>query len=252
MAKQDILQSLEYRRIKDTYHSVIFTDNKNQLYNGDGIILPFCFSTNAITLSGHQITCDGILSNIKQGNITNVANIITNKLFVDTLALSSNINITDQKAYVDKSIIPNSEVRPEFTPHYEKAVDAFNEISSDFEPALCNHFNDLQSTVNFTISDTTHYVIIIATVILNVYENRGDINLVLNKHTIQSKWFEMSVTGGYSGGGKVPVTFIYTIAPNSTTLLNYNNNNILELTSNLSHNFNMSFSDILILHGVSI
>ena len=54
MAKRDILNSLEYRRIKDTYNGVLFADNSGDklnkspiIYNGDGIIMPFSFSTNA-------------------------------------------------------------------------------------------------------------------------------------------------------------------------------------------------------------
>ena len=86
MAKRDILNSLEYRRIKDTYNGVLFADNSGDklnkspiIYNGDGIIMPFSFSTNAINLSGYQITCDKILTH-DGDDTTNITNITANKI----------------------------------------------------------------------------------------------------------------------------------------------------------------------------
>ena len=123
-------------------------------------------------------------------------------------------------------------------------VDIFNETQSDFEPLICNHnkADDTQNQIEFIISNPEHYTVIITTVVVSIYENRGNISLILNDATLQSKFFQMSVSRDYGGGGRIPITFIHTIPPNSLPLTN-----ILKVTG-----FNSCFSDILILHGPSI
>lgn len=252
MAKRDILNSLEYRRIKDTYNGVLFADNSGDklnkspiIYNGDGVIMPFSFSTNAINLSGNQITCDKILTH-DGDDITNITNVTANKIYTKNCISVSDQNITEQNTdtFVAKSIIPNKIVKPEFKSYYSETVDIFNEIQSDFEPLICNHnkVKDTQKQIEFIISNPEHYTVIITTVVVTIYEDRGNISLILNGATIQSKFFQMSVSSDYSGGGRVPITFIHTIPPNSLPTTNN-----LEVTG-----FNSYFSDILILHGPSI
>lgn len=255
MAKRDILNSLEYRRIKDTYNGVLFADNSGDklnnspiIYNGDGVIMPFSFSTNAINLSGYQITCDKILTH-DGVDTTNIANVTANKIYTKNCISVSDQNITEQNTdtFVAKSIIPNKIVKPEFKSYYSEVVDIFNETQSDFEPLICNHNeadDDTQKQIKFNISHPEHYTVIIVTVVVSIYENRGNISLILNGETLQSKFFQMSVSRDYGGGGRIPITFIHTIPPNS---LSTTDTNILKVTG-----FNSCFSDILILHGPSI
>lgn len=252
MAKRDILNSLEYRRIKDTYNGVLFVDNSGDklnkspiIYNGDGIIMPFSFSTNAINLSGYQITCDKILTHDGE-DTTNITNITANKIYTKNCISVSDQNITEQNTdtFVAKSIIPNKIVEPEFKSYYSEVVDIFNETQSDFEPLRCNHnkADDIQNQIEFNITHPEHYTVIIVTVVVSIDENRGNISLILNDTTPQSKFFQMSVSRDYGGGGRIPITFIHTIPPNSLPLTN-----ILKVIG-----FDSCFSDILILHGPSI
>lgn len=254
MAKRDVLNSLEYRRIKDTYNGVLFADNSGDklnnspiIYNGDGVIMPFSFSTNTINLSGNQITCDKILTH-DGDDTTNITNVTANKIYTKNCISVSDQNITKQNTdtFVAKSIIPNKIVKPEFKSYYSEVVDIFNETQSDFEPLICNHnkADDTQSQIEFNITHPEHYTVIIVTVVVSIYENRGNISLILNDATLQSKFFQMSVSRDYGGGGRIPITFIHTIPPNS---LSTTDTNILKVTG-----FNSCFSDILILHGPSI
>lgn len=264
MAKQDILQSLEYRRIKDTYHSVLFADNDGSklnksptIYNGDGVIMPFSFSANTITLSGVNINCDDTLNHVGE-NTTRIVTTKTNKLYTQTLILSSPTgnNITYQNTFNtnDKNIIPNKIVTPPFIDSYAYGATAFNNISSDFTSPNCTHKDrdDGYKSLKFTISDAdynNHYVVIIAMVMVAMYETEGNISLQLNDTVIQKKWFRMAVSGGYGGGGIVPITYVYTIPPNSSTLKS--GENILKVFADNSH-MTVYFSDIAILHGASI
>lgn len=255
MAKRDILNSLEYRRIKDTYNGVLFVDiigdklNKSPIiYNGDGIIMPFSFSTNAINLSGYQITCDKILTH-DGDDTTNITNVTANKIYTKNCISVSDQNTTEQNTdtFVAKSIIPNKIVEPEFKSYYSETVDIFNKTQSDFKPLICNHNEangDPQSQIKFNITHPEHYTVIIVTVVVSIYENRGNISLILNNATLQSKFFQMSVSKDYKGGGRIPITFIHTIPPNS---LSTTDTNTLKVAG-----FNSCFSDILILHGPSI
>ena len=86
-------------------------------------------------------------------------------------------------------------------------------------------------------------------VMVNMYETDGDISLQLNDTVIQKKWFRMAVSGDYSGGGRVPITYIHTIPPNSSTL-NSGENTLKVFTDN--SRMVAYFSDIAILHGASI
>lgn len=252
MAKRDILNSLGYRRIKDTYNGVLFADNSGNklnkspiIYNGDGVIMPFSFSTNTINLSGNQITCDKILTH-DGGDTTKITNVTANKIYTKNCSSVSDQNITEQNeaTFVAKSIIPNKIVKPEFKSYYSEVVDIFNETQSDFKPLICNHnkAGDTQSQIEFNITHPEHYTVIIVTVVVLIDENRGNISLILNDTTLQSKFFQMSVSKDYGGGGRIPITFIHTIPPNSLSTTN-----ILKVTG-----FGSCFSDILILHGPSI
>lgn len=264
MAKQDILQSLEYRRIKDTYHSVLFADNNGSklnrtptIYNGDGVIMPFSFSTNAIMLSGININCDDTLNHVGE-HTTRIVTAKINKLYTRTLVLSSSTgnNITYQNTFNTngKNIIPNKIVTPPFIKSYACGATVFNNISSDFTSPNCTHTdrNDDYKSLKFTISDanySNHYVVIIAMVMVAMYETEGNISLQLNDTVIQKKWFRMAVSGGYGGGGRVPITYVHTIPPNSSIL--NSGENILKVFADNSR-MTVYFSDIAILHGTSI
>lgn len=256
MAKRDILNSLEYRRIKDTYNGVLFADNSGDklnkspiIYNGDGIIMPFSFSTNAINLSGNQITCDKILTH-DGDDTTNIANITANKIYTKNCTSVSDQNITEQNTdtFVAKSIIPNKIVKPEFKSYYSETVDIFNEIQSDFEPLICNHEDGgSRHQIKFNILNPEHYTVIITTVIAYIYENRGYIKLLINDAEVQSKYVEIAVGGGDQGGGYVPITFIHTCSPNTLP----SGDNILKVVhTGFITSYNIT--DILILHGPSI
>lgn len=256
MAKRDILNSLEYRRIKDTYNGVLFADNSGNklnnspiIYNGDGVIMPFSFSTNAINLSGNQITCDKILTHDGE-DTTNITNVTANKIYTKNCSSVSDQNITEQLTgtFVAKSIIPNKIVEPEFKSYYSETVDIFNETQSDFEPLICNHKDSgSRNQINFNILNPEHYTVIIATVIARIYENRGDIKLLINGAVVQSKYVEIAVSGGDQGGGYVPITFIYTCSPNTLPL----GDNILKV-EHTGFITSYNITDILILHGPSI
>ena len=264
MAKQDILQSLEYRRIKDTYHSVLFVDNDSDklnntptIYNGDGIILPFSFSTNAINLSGVNINCVDTL-NHTSANITKISTLTANKIHTQTLILSSSTgnNMTYQSEFDtnNKSIIPNHIVKPQFIELYNVGATIFNSISSDFIPLNCTHTNrnDTYNNLTFTIHDTeynSHYIVIIAMAMVNMYETEGNVNLQLNNTVIQTKWFRMAVSGDYGGGGRIPITYVYTIPPKSSEAKN-GENTLRVFTDNSK--MTAYFSDITILHGASL
>lgn len=256
MAKRDILNSLEYRRIKDTYHSVLFADNDGNklnnsptIYNGDGVIMPFSFSTNAINLSGNQITCDKILTH-DGDDTTTITNITANKIYTKNCISDSDQNITNQNTntFVAKSIIPNKIVKPEFKRYYGETVDIFNETQSDFKPLICNHIDSgNRNQIDFNILHPEHYTVIIATVIACITENRGDIKLLINNAKVQSKYVEIAVSGGDQGGGYVPITFIHTCSPN-TLPLGYNTLKVDHTGFITSYNI----TDILILNGPSI
>lgn len=264
MAKRDILNSLEYRRIKDTYHSVLFADNDGNklnnsptIYNGDGVIMPFSFSTNTITLSGININCGDTLNHVGE-HITRIVTTKTNKLYTQTLILNSPTgnNITGQSTFNTngKNIIPNRIVKPLFINSYVYGAAEFNNISSDFTSPNCTHKDrdDSYNSLKFTINDAeynNHYVVIIAMVMVAMYETEGNISLQLNDTVIQKKWFRMAVSGGYGGGGRVPITYIYTIPPNSSTLKS--GENTLKVVADNSR-MTVYFSDIAILHGASI
>nr|DAT07286.1 MAG TPA: hypothetical protein [Caudoviricetes sp.] len=256
MAKRDVLNSLEYRRIKDTYNGVLFADNSGDklnkspiIYNGDGVIMPFSFSTNAINLSGNQITCDKILTH-DGVDTTNITNITANKIYTKNCSSVSDQNITKQNedTFIAKSIIPNKIVKPEFKSYYSEVVDIFNETQSDFEPLICNHKDSgSRNQINFNILNPEHYTVIIATVIVHIYENRGDIKLLINGAVVQSKYVEIAVSRGDQGGGYVPITFIYTCSPNTLPL----GDNILKV-EHTGFITSYNITDILILHGPSI
>lgn len=264
MAKQDILNSLEYRRIKDTYHSVLFVDsggnNLNEspiIYNGDGAIIPFSFSTNTINLSGVNINCNNTLNHVGE-HTTRIVTTKINKLYTQKLILSSPTgnNITYQNTFNTngKNIIPNEIVKSTFINSYAYGAVVFNNISSDFTSPNCTHKdrNDDYKSLKFTISDVdynNHYVVIIAMVMVVMYETDGNISLQLNDTVIQKKWFRMAVSGDYGGGGRVPITYVYTIPPNSSIL--NSGENILKVFADKS-SMTVYFSDIAILHGTSI
>lgn len=263
----DILNSLGYRKIKDTYHSVLFVDNDDKLnesptiYNGDGVIMPFTFSTNNIAVSSTQLSCINTLECVgnKQLNVNDT--LTTRQLYVQNLQLNTYNNILENTVQIsqnNKNIITNDVVFNYCSSQFVSAIDMFNNIQSDLEYVECVHKlvenGNNSPVINFKFdvkSYPTHYLIIITTIKVYAYEDRATISMYLNNKLLQQTYMCMAVSSDYSGGGHIPISFIYTLAPNSDKLDKFNNN-----TLNFSSNNNQvkieGITDLMILHGSHI
>ena len=263
----DILNSLGYRKIKDTYHSVLFADNDGNklnksptIYNGDGVIMPFTFSTNNITVSSTRLSCINTLECVGNKQINVSDTLTTRQLYVQTLQLNTYNNILENTIQIsrnDKNIITNDVVFNYCSSQFVSAIDAFNNIQSDLEYVECMHKlvenGSTSSTINFKFdvkSYPTHYLVIITTIKVSAYENRATISMHLNGKLLQQTYMCMAVSSDYSGGGHIPISFIHTIPPNSDKLNDLSNT--LEFKSDNNQVVIMGITDLMILHGSHI
>ena len=86
----DLTNSLEYKRIADTYKSVLFVDSTNtsrvSCYTGDGHILPWEFNSGGMQFYGKHIACDSLITNNINSTTMQCASTIT----CSTLTIGSN------------------------------------------------------------------------------------------------------------------------------------------------------------------
>ena len=275
----DILNSLGYRKIKDTYHSVLFVDNDKSgsdpsptIYNGDGVIMPFTFSNNAINLSSNQLRCKGDLVCTNEA-LTNIQDTCyTTLLQTKNLQLLSDNN--KASVYLErepKGFVTNNVVRKLFSEQYTDAATRYNNISGHDNLKLdyidCKHEfidNNWQENgereLTFSVTNdikSGQYVIIIGAIKVRVYQaSWATFNIYINDYRIKQMNMGMSVTAGYSGGGFVPISFTYVIPPGSNLWNMKSDKQVLKFTPErrLNNDWIMvcGITDLLILHGTHI
>lgn len=268
----DILNSLGYRKIKDTYHSVLFIDNdKNNpdpsptIYNGDGIIMPFTFSNNTINLSSNQLRCGGnlVCTNESLINIQNECNVTS--IQTENLQLSSDNNIAS--VYLErepKGFVTNNVVQKLFSEQYTDAATRYNNISGydrlKLDCIKCEHnsiengdrINSVEFSVNSDIK-SSQYVIIIGTLKVYVDENLNTRFIMkINDTEVKQMRMGMGVSKDYGGRGYVPLSFVYVIPPNSNLWLSDNDEQILKFEPTVVNGVVCGITDLLILHGTHI
>lgn len=268
----DILNSLGYRKIKDTYHSVLFCDNDKSnpdpsptIYNGDGIIMPFTFSNNTINLFSNQLRCNGNLVCTNEALINIQDTCYTTSLQTENLQLLSNNNIAS--AYLEqkpKGFVTNNVVQKLFSDQYKDAATRYNNISGYDNLKLdyidckheyidnTNHGNSIRFSVNSDIK-SNQYVIIIGALKVCVYENLGATFIMkINDNEVKRMRMGMGVSKDYSGGGYVPLSFMYVIPPNSNLWLSDSDRQILKFEPITVSSEICGITDLLILHGTHI
>lgn len=268
----DILNSLGYRKIKDTYHSVLFIDNdKNNpdpsptIYNGDGIIMPFTFSNNTINLSSNQLRCGGnlVCTNESLINIQNECN--ATSIQTENLQLLSDNN--KASAYLErepKGFVTNNVVQKVFSDQYKDAATRYNNISGYDSLKLdyidCKHeyidntsrVNSIKFSVNSDIK-SSQYVIIIGALKVWVDENLdARFIMKINDTEVKQMRMGMGVSRDYGGRGFVPLSFVYVVPPNSNLWLYDNDKQILKFEPTVSNGVVCGITDLLILHGTHI
>ena len=268
----DILNSLSYRKIKDTYHSVLFVDNdKNNpdpsptIYNGDGIIMPFTFSNNAINLSSNQLRCKGDLICTNEA-LTNIQDTCyATSIQTENLQLLSDNN----KALVylerePKGFVTNDAVQKLFSKQYTDAATRYNNISGHDNLKLdyinCEHEfignEDRVDSIKFSVDSdikSSQYTIIIGALKVYVYENlNATFIMKINDNEVKRMRMGMGVSKDYSGGGYVPLSFIHVIPPNSNLWLSDSDRQILKFEPTAGNGVVCGITDLLILHGTHI
>lgn len=268
----DILNSLGYRKIKDTYHSVLFVDNDKHnpdpsptIYNGDGIIMPFTFSNNTINLSSNQLRCksDLVCTNEALTNIQDTC--YTTSLQTKNLQLLSDNNIAS--VYLErepKGFVTNNVVQKLFSDHYKDAVTRYNNISGydrlKLEYINCEHKfisnEDRVDTIKFSVESnikSSQYVIIIGTLKVYVNENLNTKFIMkINDNEVKRMRMGMGVSSDYGGCGYVPLSFVYVIPPNSDLWLYDNDKQTLKFEPTVANGVVCGITDLLILHGTHI
>lgn len=160
----DERESLEYKRIKDTYAGVIFTDivDKNvRLYNGNGDILPFTIenSTGSIILSGDTVNADAmkIKNDVKIDNLTSF-NITTDKMQSNDCYLTIDGTLSNHAVKVEQ-------VNNIFTNIVTTANKITNEGQDSSIQLVANELNKNTTEFEFKITqdmiDNNHYIIYI-------------------------------------------------------------------------------------------
>lgn len=267
----DILNSLGYRKIKDTYHSVLFVDNdKNNpdspptIYNGDGIIMPFTFSNNAINLSSNQLRCKGglICTNEALTNIQDAC--YATSIQTENLQLLSDNN--KASVYLErepKGFVTNNVVQKLFSEQYTDAATRYNNISGHDNLKLdyinCKHefidngsrTNSVKFNVNSGIK-SSQYVIIIGTLKVYVNENLNTRFIMkINNNEVTRMRMGIGVSKDYAGRGYVPLSFVHVVPPNSN-LWSSVDEQVLKFEPTVVNGIVCGITDLLILHGTHI
>lgn len=172
----DERESLEYKRIKDTYTGVIFTDTvgKNvRLYNGNGDILPFTIenSTGSIILSGDTVNANVI----EVANTINIDNLTSFSITTDEM--KSNDCYLTTSGTLSNHAVKVEQVNNVFTNIVSTAKETTNKGCASQLSALTIDDPNNNTTLEFTITqdmiDNDHYIVYI---ISCNFSHNGDVN----------------------------------------------------------------------------
>mgnify|MGYP004640326523 CR=1 FL=1 len=174
----DERESLEYKRIKDTYTGVIFTDTVNgnvRLYNGNGDILPFTIendtNTGSIKLSSDTVNANvmEVTNNINIDNLTSF-NITTNEMKSNDCYLTTDGTLSNHAVKVEQ-------VNNVFTNIVNTAKETTNKGCASQLSALTiddpNNNTILEFTITQDMINNDHYIVYI---ISCNFSHNGDVN----------------------------------------------------------------------------
>lgn len=250
----DLTNSLEYKRIADTYKSVLFVDSTNtshvSCYTGDGHILPWEFNNNGMQFYGKHIACDSLITN----NISSITTQCTSTITCSTLTINSNngkivgeITDDDNCGVTDKYVIQK------FADVLNTKID-IDTLSSDVGVSMINvgADNNVSSSslkallwVFDAPNYQKHYYVIIVPLCVYV-TNDFTFTLNLNGTSIASTRIKNNTNhGDRLIVGWANSTFIHTLPANSGILKGTDN----KLTVTMNGDTRCVKKNILILNG---
>lgn len=265
MPKIDDSNSLEYRRIADTYQCVYFvnkSDNNYYIHNGYGYRTPFRIQGSTLHVDSGDVFCNGNIVTKKLNSV--------NKLNTNTLSCYSYqvnhcnvhttnfpfIDVVENKIYGDKHVVTCDNVHNYLDDMRKKILSDVNKITSRvnfMSPHTQPGTNAL--TYTFEVPEDVRkqcYIVVFATFVVWLHntathrlclqnsDNSGEIEVSSVQHNFTTnEGADRAMQGGSFG------SFVYTFTPGTIKTNKFNI--IIRSTADLSHG--NGFNDIVLLYG---